>query len=165
MMGSYTITRRIAASPERVFRAFTDPTLVADWMDGSRVTDTTGPLDAAGTSYTLVIRGPWRFRTRVVRCESPVSHETVGSGPLGSSYRMVANLNARGEGTELEILTEYTVPLGPIGRWMDRRWLEGGPHTTANREVDRLVELVSDHGPRAMQDGGVPAGRVPAQTG
>jgi hypothetical protein len=44
--------------------------------------------------------------------------------------------------TDLELLTEYTVPFGPIGRWIDRRWLEPGPRTGANRELDRRVELV-----------------------
>jgi len=143
-MGRYRIGRRIEAAPERVFRAFTDPVLVADWMDASGVVDPSGPLDAAGTSYVLVIRGPWRFRTRVIRSDPPRLHETVGTGPLGAAYRMVASLSARDGGTDLELLTEYTVPLGPIGRWIDRRWIDREPRTTANREVDRLVELVSD---------------------
>lgn len=160
-MGRYLISRSIEASPEQVFRAFTDPGIVADWMDASRVERQSGPLDEAGTRYTLVIRGPWRFRTRVVRSEPPLLHETSGSGPLGSSYRMVASLAARDGGTDLELLTEYTVPLGPIGRWIDRRWLEGGPRTTANREVDRLVELVSDRGAVPGRSGaaGLPVGR------
>jgi hypothetical protein len=57
---------------------------------------------------------------------------------------MVARLAARDGRTELDLLTEYTVPLGPIGRWMDRRWVDREPRTTANRELDRLVALVSD---------------------
>jgi len=142
-MGSYHLTRRIEASPDRVFRAFTDPDLVADWMDGTGVIAQTGPLDTPGTRFTLVIRGPWRFRTRVVRSEPPLLHETTGEGPLGASYRMVATLIARDGMTELDLLTEYTVPFGPIGRWMDRRWIDREPRPTANREVDRLVELVS----------------------
>ena len=35
-MGRYRITRDIDATPEQVFRAFTDPALVADWMDFHR---------------------------------------------------------------------------------------------------------------------------------
>jgi hypothetical protein len=57
---------------------------------------------------------------------------------------MVATLTPREGGTELDLLTEYTVPLGPLGRWMDRRWIDREPRTIANREVDRLVTLVSD---------------------
>lgn len=143
-MGSYRITRRIDAEPDRVFRAFTDPGLVADWMDASGVIDQTGPLEVADSRYTLVIRGPWRFRTVVVRSEPPFLHETMGRAPLGGAYRMVATLAVNGGATELDLLTEYTIPLGPIGRWIDRRWVDREPRAQANREVDRLVALVSE---------------------
>lgn len=146
-MGRYRITRRIDATPERVFQAFTDPALVADWMDASAVAGPTGPLDVPGSRYTLVIRGPWRFRTVVVRSERPWLHETVGQAPLGGSYRMVASLTAHDRGTDLDLLTEYTIPLGPIGRWIDRRWVDREPRAMANREVDRLVALVSGQPP------------------
>jgi hypothetical protein len=149
-MGRYRITRRIAASPEQVYRGFTDPGLVADWMDASGVLGATGPLDLSGSRYTLVIRGPWRFRTIVVRAEPPRLHEIVGQGRLGASFRMVATLTARDGGTDLDLLTEYTMPLGSIGRWIDRRWIDREPRATANREVDRLVELASGQpGPTA----------------
>lgn len=36
------------------------------------------------------------------------------------------------------------MPAGALGRWMDRRWIDREPRTIANREVDRLVTLVSD---------------------
>jgi len=142
-VGRYTLRRRIPASPERVYRAFTDPVLAADWLDVSGIVQQRGPLDAAGTTYTLVIRGPWRFRSVVVRADPPRLHETAGRAPLGGAFRMVARLNPVDGGTDLELLTEYTVPLGAIGRWVDRRWIEPGPRTGANREVDRLVEIVS----------------------
>lgn len=149
-MGRYRIARHIGATPEQVFRGFTDPTLVADWLDAAAVTDPTGPLDVAGSRYTLVIRGPWRFRTVVARSEPPWLHETVGHAPLGGAYRMVASLTAAADGgTELDLLTEYTIPLGPIGRWIDRRWVDRPPRATANREVDRLVELVSQRESRS----------------
>lgn len=142
-MGQYRITRRIRATPDQVFRAFTDPGIVADWLDATAVKDPTGPLDVPGTRYSLVIRGPWRFRTVVTRSEPPRLHQTVGQAPLGGSFRMTATLTEHDEGTDLDLLTEYTVPLGPIGRWIDRRWIDREPRPTANREVDRLVELVS----------------------
>jgi hypothetical protein len=146
-MGRYRITRRIDATPKQVFRAFTDPVLVADWMDATGVVNQTGPLDATGTRYTLIIRGPWRFRTLVARSEPPWLHESVGQGPLGTSVRMVATLAARDGGTDLDLLTEYSMPLGPLGRWIDRRWIDREPHPSANREVDRLVALVSGDRP------------------
>lgn len=142
-MGRYCITRQIRATPEQVFRAFVDPALVADWMDAEAVAGTTGPLDMPGSQYTLIIRGPWRFRTLVVRSEPPWLHETALKGPLGTSVRMVATLSPRDGGTDLDLLTEYTMPLGSLGRWIDRQWIDREPRPTANREVDRLVTLVS----------------------
>lgn len=143
-MGRYRIARRIRATPETVFRAFTDPALVVDWMDGTGVLDVTGPLDRPGTRYTFVVEGPWRFRSEVVAVDAPRIHEVVGRGPLGAGYRMVATLTPGDSWTDLDLLTEYTVPLGALGRWIDRRWIDRGPRTIANREVDRLVVLVSD---------------------
>ena len=142
-MGRYRLTRTIRATPEQVFRAFTDPALVVDWMDGTGVLDVTGPLDQRGTRYTFAVWGPHRFRTEVVRVEAPHVHEVVGRGPFGS-YRMVATLTRTGDGTDLELLTEYALPLAALGRWIDRRWIDREPRAIANREVDRLVRLVSD---------------------
>ncbi len=71
-------------------------------------------------------------------------HETEGRGPLGSWYRMTATLTPAGSDTEFELETEYQVPFGALGRWADRRWIDREPRTVANREVDRLVTLVSD---------------------
>ena len=143
-MGRYRITRQIGATPEQVYRAFTDPALIADWMDGTGVVDATSSLDEPGASYTFVVRGPWRFRTTVRRVEKPHLHEVTGIGPLGAAYRMEATLTPCDGGTHLDLLTEYTVPLGVLGRWIDRRWIDREPRTIANREVDRLVSLVTD---------------------
>lgn len=142
-MGRYLLSRNIAATPAEAFKAFTDPALAVDWMDASSIRDVTGPLDVPGSGYTLVIRGPWRFRTTVVRSEPPNLHETALVGPLGTIVRMVATLAEVEGGTHLELLTDYTMPLGPIGRWIDRRWIDREPRPTANRELDRLVRLVT----------------------
>ena len=141
-MGSYRITRHIDASPDEVFRAFTDPALVIDWMDASAVEDAAGPLDVPGTRFTLVIKGPHKFRSEVLRSVPAELHETAGRGRFGS-YRMLATLSPANGGTNLDLFTEYGLPLGPIGRWIDRRWIDREPRTTANREVDRLVSLVT----------------------
>jgi hypothetical protein len=82
----------------------------------------------------------------------------MGVGPLGASYRLVATLVESGRGTDLDLLTEYTVPLGAIGRWVDRRWVDRGPRTTANREVDRLVELVTEGAERSVSSPRAQAG-------
>ena len=141
-MGSYVIRRQIDALPEDVFRAFTEPDLVVDWMDAKALRDASGPLDRPGSRFRLVIFGIHSFRSTVVRSEPPRLHETRGAGIFGS-YRMVATLTSSDGGTALELQTDYGLPLGPIGRWVDRRWIDREPRAQANREVDRLVELVS----------------------
>jgi hypothetical protein len=143
-MGRYVLRRLIAAPPARVFEAFTQPALVVDWMDATSLVDVTGPLDQPDTRYTLVISGPWRFRTRVVRVDGTPEYEVEGRGPLGASYRNVATLRPADDGTYLELVTEYAVPFGALGRWIDRRWIDREPRRIANREIDRLVRLVSD---------------------
>ena len=143
-MGRYRISRHIRATPDQVFRAFTDPALLVDWMDATGVVGATGSLGQAGSRYTLVIWGPWRFQAQVDRVEAPSLHEVSGRGPLGATYRMVATLVDDDGSTALELQTEYTVPFGALGRWVDRRWIDREPRAVANREVDRLVTLVSD---------------------
>lgn len=141
-MGRYVLTRDIAAPASEVFKAFTDPALAADWLHASGIRDVNGPLDRAGSTYSLVIAGPHRFRSTVVRSEPPFVHETDHTGPFGTAH-MTATLSERDGTTHLELVTEYTLPLGALGRWLDRRFIDHEPRTQANREMDRLVQLVS----------------------
>lgn len=157
-MGQKRRTRQIDAPVAAVFRAFTDPAIIADWMEAEAVVDQRGPLDRDGSTYSLVISGPWRFRMRVTRSAPPLSYGLEGRGPLGTSHRMTAALTDLGSTTELVVETEWTLPLGPIGRWMDRRWVEPGTRGEDDRELDRLVAIVTgadETSPRA----GVRAGR------
>jgi hypothetical protein len=157
-MGRYRKTRRIDAPPEAVFRAFTDPALLADWMEADGVVDQRGPLDLAGSTYTLVISGPWRFRNRVVR-STPAQHYAFdGRGPLGTTFGMTAWLTPTGTGTDLVVETEWTLPFGPVGRWMDRRWVQPGTQGEDDRELDRLVDIVTGNDDRSPRVG-IRAGR------
>lgn len=142
-MGRYTLTRHIQAPPARVWEAFADAALAKDWMDLRDIRDATGPLDSVGTRFRTIVRGRWGFRCVVLESQPPALHRHEGHGPLGAYYRQTARLVASDGGTDLELETEYVVPLGPIGRMLDRLFLEGGPRTIANRELDRLVEIVS----------------------
>lgn len=142
-MGQKRRTRQIDAPAAAVLRAFTDPVLVADWMEADGIVDQRGPLDAAGSTYTLVIAGPWRFRMRVTHADPPRTYGLEGRGPLGAGYRMSATLLDHGPTTELAVEMEWTLPLGPIGRWMDRRWVEPGTRGEDDRELDRLVAIVT----------------------
>lgn len=142
-MGRTRRTRHIEASPDAVFRAFTDPLIAADWMEADGIVDIRGSLATVDSTYTLVIAGPWRFRMRVTHSEPPHAYGLEGHGPLGTSYRMTATLTSRGSTTDLVVESDWTLPLGPIGRWVDRRWVEPGSQGEDDRELDRLVAIVT----------------------
>ena len=141
-MGRYRITRRINARPDQVYRAVTDPLLVADWMDASDVREATGPLEVAGTRYTLVIRGPHRFGARSC-APSRVGCTRLWAGDRSVRIAWWQHCPPTTAPRIATWTTEYALPLGPIGRWVDRRWIDHEPRTIANREVDRLVSLVT----------------------
>lgn len=141
-MGRNVRTRRIEASPDRVYSAFTDPGMMADWMELAEIRDVTGSLDTPGSHCVMVWKGPWKFRSEILRADRPGLHQHAGRGPLGASYRMTATLTPVGAGTGLKVETGYTYPFGPVGRLLERLFERGAP-ANANRELDRLVALVS----------------------
>jgi uncharacterized protein YndB with AHSA1/START domain len=70
-MASYRLSILIDAPPERVFDRFMDLGRMPEWVGGvTRVTDVTGPVDQAGTTYTVWF-GRMRSPTEVVQAERP----------------------------------------------------------------------------------------------
>jgi len=76
-VGRYTFAQFVAAPPEAVFTLWTDLDRMVEWVGGvTKVTDVSGPVDHAGTTYTVWFGGlpshtevleadrPRRFRTR-----------------------------------------------------------------------------------------------------
>jgi uncharacterized protein YndB with AHSA1/START domain len=67
----HRISIDIAASPERVFALWMDLDRMKEWVGGvTRVTDVTGPIDAAGTRY-VVRFGPMRSPTEILEVDRP----------------------------------------------------------------------------------------------
>jgi uncharacterized protein YndB with AHSA1/START domain len=96
-MSTYRFSVDIAASPDQVFDLWTDLDRMKEWVGGvTKVTNVSGPLDRAGTTYTVWFGGmkspttvleaerPRRIRTRfgnrVLRGETEVSIEPSGGG-------------------------------------------------------------------------------------
>lgn len=96
-MGTYRFTVQIASAPDRVFDLWTDLDRMHEWVGGvTKVTDVSGPLDRAGTRYTvwfgamrsdtevLAVERPGmirsRFGNRVLRGETLVTFETSDGG-------------------------------------------------------------------------------------
>ncbi len=70
-MAQHHVSIDIAASPDRVFSTFMDLDRMVEWVGGvTRVTDVTGPIDVAGTRYTVHF-GPMKSPTEILEVDRP----------------------------------------------------------------------------------------------
>ncbi len=70
-MAEHRISIDIAAAPERVFALWMDLDRMAEWVGGvTGVTDVTGPIDVAGTRYTVRF-GPMKSPTEILEVDRP----------------------------------------------------------------------------------------------
>lgn len=70
-MGVYRFETRTGASPERAFELWTDLQRMKEWVGGvTKVTDVSGPVDRAGTTYTVWFGG-MKSRTTVLEAQRP----------------------------------------------------------------------------------------------
>ena len=70
-MSAYRFTVHVAAPPDRVFRLWSDLDRMKEWVGGvTKVTDVTGPIDRAGTRYTVWF-GRMPSQTEVLEADPP----------------------------------------------------------------------------------------------
>jgi uncharacterized protein YndB with AHSA1/START domain len=70
-MTEHRITIDIGAPPDRVFALWMDLDRMTEWVGGvTQVTDVTGPIDVAGTRYTVRF-GPMKSPTEILEVERP----------------------------------------------------------------------------------------------
>lgn len=138
-MRTLTIDQYVAAPIERVYAAYVDPELMPTWLE-LRVIDLTGPLDRAGTRFTQIYWGPWRFRTEALRAEPPTLHEMAGRAPLATTYRLLARFAPEGEGTRVT-LTSDTRVFGLLDPLAERVFARSG-ETQVRRHLATLAVLV-----------------------
>jgi len=70
-MGVYRFEARTAAPPEQAFELWTNLDRMKEWVGGvTKVTDVSGPVDQAGTTYTVWFGG-MKSRTTVLEAERP----------------------------------------------------------------------------------------------
>lgn len=74
-----------------------------------------------------------------------------GSVLPGTTYRMTENLHPDGDGTTLELLMEYKLPIGPLDRLASRL----GDERRAAEEAAQVVQGVKAHAERRRH--GAPA--------
>ena len=70
-MAEHRISIDIAASPDEVFALWMDLDRMKEWVGGvTRVTDVSGPIDVAGTRYTVRF-GPMKSPTEILEVDRP----------------------------------------------------------------------------------------------
>ena len=110
-MGTYRFTVHVAAPSDRVFDLWTDLDRMKEWVGGvTKVTDLSGPIDRAGTRYTVWFGGT-RSPTEVLEVERPRMIRTrFGNWVLRGDT--VASFEPDGAGTRLtqEFRTEGLFP-------------------------------------------------------
>lgn len=122
------------ATPEALWRAFTDPALMPDWFAGAR--DVTASSDYLRVGASLSWRvSRWRFEARVIEADPPRLLRSAVATPSASStvtHRVVAD--GDGFAYEKEVLAQW------------KGWLEGilaSPivSRSVRREAERVTRL------------------------
>jgi uncharacterized protein YndB with AHSA1/START domain len=135
-MGEFgiNISRMYAATPEKIFKAWTDPVSVKAWLAGGK--DIVIDPREGGLYY---IEMPWQERIyphygRYLRVESPLALEFtwVSEGSLGKESVVTIELVARGKQTELTLKHEG------LPNEATAKDHEGGWTDFLDRLVDRL---------------------------
>lgn len=133
----YRFTVPVAAPPDRVFDLWTNLDRMKEWVGGvAGVTDVTGPLDRAGTRYTVLF-GAMQSRTEVLEVERPRMIRTrFGNRVLRGEA--VATFEPDGTGT---LLTQELRTEGLISAVMARIFASGSWSGSFQGELHTFAKL------------------------
>jgi uncharacterized protein YndB with AHSA1/START domain len=136
-VGDYRFEIHIKATPERVFDLWTDLDRMKEWIGGvTGVTDVTGPLDVAGTRYTVWF-GRMASPTEVLAVERPRHFKTrFGNRLLRGTNE--ATFQADGTGTRL---TQRFVTRGLISAVAARIFATGSYRGSFRGELAEFAKL------------------------
>jgi uncharacterized membrane protein len=143
-MAHIRLTEHIGAPIEDVFELFIDAKRWPEWMAGStEVKEITGPPDQVGTRIRDVSTFMGRQMeswTEVIEVERPRLYRlaTEGAGMKGrGTFRLVP----AGEGTDVEVETEYELPAGFLGHIADRLFLEKAMERQTRHSAENFKAL------------------------
>jgi uncharacterized protein YndB with AHSA1/START domain len=136
-MGHYRFVVQVGAPREQVFDLYTDLDRAHEWIEGvTRITDVTGPVTTAGTSYTVWF-GRLRTPTEVLQVDRPRLVRTrFGSWLLRGVEQ--ATFDDQGDGTRL---TQQFWINGIISRVMGRIFAFGSYRGSFRGELKSFARL------------------------
>ena len=142
-MAHYTITTRVSAPPDHVFRLWTSLERMGDWVGGvTGVTDVSGPVDRVGTTY-VVHFGPMKSPTEILEVDPPRRFATkFGNWILRG--RSSASFEPDGDGTLItqEFQTEGWI--SAISSWVFSR---GSYEGSCRGELEKFARLAEREAP------------------
>ena len=136
-VGHHRFVVQVRAPREQVFDLWTDLDRAHEWIEGlTRITDVTGPVTTAGTSYTVWF-GRLRSPTEVLQVERPRLLRTrFGSWLLRGVEQ--ATFEDQGPGTRLT--QEFWIN-GVISGIVGRIWAFGSYRGSFRGELNSFVRL------------------------
>ena len=153
-MAEHRLSIDIAATPEQVFGLFMDLDRMTEWVGGvTRVTDRTGPIDVAGTRYTVHF-GPMKSPTEILEVERP-HHVRTRFGNIILKGESDVRFEPIPDGTRL---TQIFRTRGVISAVTGRLFAAGSYKGSFEGELQEFRRIVE------RETGGRPAAESPAAT-
>jgi uncharacterized protein YndB with AHSA1/START domain len=148
-MATYRFTVEAKAPPDIVFALWTNLDRMSEWVGGvTRVSDVSGPVDVAGTRYTVWF-GRMKSPTEVIAVERPRHFRSrfgnwLLRGETDTTFDVVAN------GTRIteEFRTIGVIPA--IAAWVFSRGSYRGSFEGELRAFAKLAEREAGSGPAGL---------------
>jgi uncharacterized protein YndB with AHSA1/START domain len=149
VVAEHQISIDIAAPPERVFALWMDLDRMTEWVGGvTRVTDVSGPIDVAGTRYTVHF-GPMKSPTEILEVERP-HHVRTRFGNLILKGESDVRFESTPDGTRL---TQVFRTRGLISAITGRLFAAGSYEGSFKGELEKFRSIVEREVPPAEPSG------------